>query len=234
MEVGFLHTQGYNAEILTYANMIPTRDGGTHLTAFKSAYSRALNQYAKKAGLNKEKGPQPTGDDLLEGLYAVVSVKLPNPQFEGQTKGKLLNPEAGTAVGQVVYERLLEILEENPRIAKAVYEKALRAAQAREAARKARELVRRQNPLESDELPGKLADCQTENPEEAELFIVEGDSAGGAPSRAGTAASRPSCPSGEDPQRGEGGALQGPEERRGAGHGLGHRRGHRGGWGGPL
>lgn len=179
VEVGFLHTQGYNAEILTYANMIPTRDGGTHLTAFKSAYSRALNQYAKKAGLNKEKGPQPTGDDLLEGLYAVVSVKLPNPQFEGQTKGKLLNPEAGTAVGQVVYERLLEILEENPRIAKAVYEKALRAAQAREAARKARELVRRQNPLESDELPGKLADCQTENPEEAELFIVEGDSAGG-------------------------------------------------------
>lgn len=146
VEVGFLHTQGYNAEILTYANMIPTRDGGTHLTAFKSAYSRALNQYAKKAGLNKEKGPQPTGDDLLEGLYAVVSVKLPNPQFEGQTKGKLLNPEAGTAVGQVVYERLLEILEENPRIAKAVYEKALRAAQAREAARKARELVRRQNP----------------------------------------------------------------------------------------
>lgn len=126
----------------------------------------------------------------------MVSVKLPNPQFEGQTKGKLLNPEAGTAVGQVVYERLLEILEENPRIAKAVYEKALRAAQAREAARKARELVRRQNPLESDELPGKLADCQTENPEEAELFIVEGDSAGGAPSRAGTAASRPSCPSG--------------------------------------
>ena len=109
----------------------------------------------------------------------MVSVKLPNPQFEGQTKGKLLNPEAGTAVGQVVYERLLEILEENPRIAKAVYEKALRAAQAREAARKARELVRRQNPLESDELPGKLADCQTENPEEAELFIVEGDSAGG-------------------------------------------------------
>jgi DNA gyrase subunit B len=179
VEVGFLHTKGYTTELLTYANMIPTRDGGTHLTAFKSAYSRALNQYARKAGLNKEKGPQPTGDDLLEGLYAVISVKLPQPQFEGQTKGKLLNPEAGTAVGQVVYEKLLEILEENPRIAKTVYEKALRAAQAREAARKARELVRRQNPLESDDLPGKLADCQTENPEEAELFIVEGDSAGG-------------------------------------------------------
>jgi len=179
VEVGFIHTKGYTTEILAYANMIPTRDGGTHLTAFKAAYSRALNQYAKKAGLNKEKGPQPTGDDLLEGLYAVVSVKLPQPQFEGQTKGKLLNPEAGAAVGQVVYEKLLEILEENPRIAKTVYEKALRAAQAREAARKARELVRRQNPLESDDLPGKLADCQTENPEEAELFIVEGDSAGG-------------------------------------------------------
>ncbi|WP_243028384.1 DNA topoisomerase subunit B [Thermus albus] len=179
VEVGLIHTKGYTAEILTYANMIPTRDGGTHLTAFKSAYSRALNQYAKKAGLNKEKGPQPTGDDLLEGLYAVVSVKLPQPQFEGQTKGKLLNPEAGSAVAQVVYEKFLEALEENPRIAKTVYEKALRAAQAREAARKARELVRRQNPLESDDLPGKLADCQTENPEEAELFIVEGDSAGG-------------------------------------------------------
>ncbi len=179
VEAGLIHTQGYTGEILTYANMIPTRDGGTHLTAFKAAYSRALNQYAKRAGLLKEKGPQPTGDDLLEGLYAVLSVKLPNPQFEGQTKGKLLNPEAGSAVGQVVYERLLGLLEENPRIAKTIYEKALRAAQAREAARKARELVRRQNPLESDELPGKLADCQTENPEEAELFIVEGDSAGG-------------------------------------------------------
>jgi DNA gyrase subunit B len=179
VEVGLVYTQGYTTEILTYANMIPTRDGGTHLTGFKKAYTRALGQYAKRAGLNKDKGPQPTGDDLLEGVYAVVSVKLPQPQFEGQTKGKLLNPEAETATGQVVYEKLMEALEENPRLARLVYEKALRAAQAREAARKARELVRRQNPLESDDLPGKLADCQTENPEEAELFIVEGDSAGG-------------------------------------------------------
>jgi len=178
VEVGLAFTKGYNTELLSYANMIPTRDGGTHLTAFRSAYTRALNQYAKKAGLAKDK-LQPTGDDLLEGVYAVISVKLPQPQFEGQTKGKLLNPEAGSAVSQVVYEKLLEKLEENPRLAKLVYEKGLRAAQAREAARKARELVRRQNPLESDELPGKLADCQTENPEEAELFIVEGDSAGG-------------------------------------------------------
>ncbi|MER3557976.1 MAG: DNA topoisomerase IV subunit B, partial [Thermus sp.] len=173
VEVGLAFTKGYNTELLSYANMIPTRDGGTHLTAFRSAYTRALNQYAKKAGLAKDK-LQPTGDDLLEGVYAVISVKLPQPQFEGQTKGKLLNPEAGSAVSQVVYEKLLEKLEENPRLAKLVYEKGLRAAQAREAARKARELVRRQNPLESDELPGKLADCQTENPEEAELFIVQG------------------------------------------------------------
>ncbi|MGQ9735984.1 MAG: DNA topoisomerase subunit B [Thermaceae bacterium] len=178
VEVGLAFTKGYNTELLSYANMIPTRDGGTHLTAFRTAYTRAFNQYAKKAGLAKDK-LQPTGDDLLEGVYAVISVKLPQPQFEGQTKGKLLNPEAGSAVAQVVYEKLLEKLEENPRLARVVYEKGLRAAQAREAARKARELVRRQNPLESDELPGKLADCQTENPEEAELFIVEGDSAGG-------------------------------------------------------
>ncbi len=179
VEVGMLHTKGYNTEILGYANLIPTRDGGTHVSGFRSAYTRAMNQYAKKAGLDKGKGPRPTSEDLLEGLYAVVSVKLPQPQFEGQTKGKLLNPEAGAAVQAVVYEQLLEYLEKNPKVGRLIYEKASRAAQAREAARKARELVRRQNPLESDDLPGKLADCQTEDPEEAELFIVEGDSAGG-------------------------------------------------------
>ncbi len=179
VEVGLLHTSGYNTEILAYANLIPTKDGGTHVSGFRSAYTRALNQYAKKAGLEKGKGPKPSSDDLLEGLSAVVSVKLPQPQFEGQTKGKLLNPEAQTAVAGVVYERLLEYLEQNPKVGRLIYEKARRAAQAREAARKARELVRRQNPLESDDLPGKLADCQTEDPDEAELFIVEGDSAGG-------------------------------------------------------
>ena len=179
VEVGMLHTKGYNTEILGYANLIPTRDGGTHVSGFRSAYTRAINQYAKRAGLDKGKGPKPTSEDLLEGLYAVVSVKLPQPQFEGQTKGKLLNPEAGAAVQAVVYEQLLEYLEKNPKVGRLIYEKASRAAQAREAARKARELVRRQNPLESDDLPGKLADCQTEDPEEAELFIVEGDSAGG-------------------------------------------------------
>ena len=178
LDVGLAHTRGYNSELVTYANMIPTRDGGTHLSGFKTAYTRAINQYAKKAGLVKG-DLSPTGDDLLEGVFAVISVKIPQPQFEGQTKGKLLNPEAGSAVSQVVYEKLSEYLEENPRTAKLIYEKALRAAQAREAARKARELVRRANPLESDDLPGKLADCQSEDPAEAELFIVEGDSAGG-------------------------------------------------------
>ncbi|WP_457638527.1 DNA topoisomerase (ATP-hydrolyzing) subunit B [Oceanithermus sp.] len=179
VDVGFIHTKGYTTQLLSYANMIPTRDGGVHLSGFRGAYTRAMNQYAKKAGLQKNGQPKPSGDDLLEGLFAVISVKIPQPQFEGQTKGKLLNPEAERAVSSVVYEKLMDFLESNPRIAKTIYDKAQRAAQAREAARKARELVRRQNPLESDDLPGKLADCQTEDPEEAELFIVEGDSAGG-------------------------------------------------------
>lgn len=177
VDVGLIHGKNYNIELVTYANMIPTKDGGTHLSGFKTAYTRAINAYAKKNGLIKDL--EPTGDDLLEGISCVISIKIPQPQFEGQTKGKLLNPEAGTAVSKVVYEKFAEFLEENPRIAKSIYEKAQRAAQAREAARKARELVRRANPLESDDLPGKLSDCQSEDPSESELFIVEGDSAGG-------------------------------------------------------
>ncbi|GEM87474.1 DNA topoisomerase subunit B [Meiothermus granaticius] len=179
VDVGLVHTKGYSANLVSFANMIPTADGGTHISGFKTAYTRAINAYAKKAGLVKDKDIEPTGEDLLEGVSAVVSIKIPQPQFEGQTKGKLLNPEASTAVSKVVYERFSEYLEENPRVAKLIYEKAQRAAQAREAARKAKDLVRRSNPLESDDLPGKLADCQSEDPAEAELFIVEGDSAGG-------------------------------------------------------
>ncbi len=179
VDVGLIHTTGYLGEQLAYANMIATRDGGTHLSGFRAAYTRAMNQYAKKASLSKNGQVQPTGEDLLEGLFAVVSVKIPQPQFEGQTKGKLLNPEAQSATAQVVYEKLAEYLEENPRIGKLIYDKATRAAQAREAARKARDLVRRANPLESDELPGKLADCQAEDPAVSEVYIVEGDSAGG-------------------------------------------------------
>ncbi|MCS7059236.1 MAG: type IIA DNA topoisomerase subunit B [Meiothermus sp.] len=179
VEVALVHTKGYTPILSSFANMIPTVDGGTHVSGFRNAYTRALNTYARRAGLLREKDIEPSGEDLLEGLSCVISVKIPQPQFEGQTKGKLLNPEAGTAVSKVVYEKLSEYLEENPRIARLIYEKALRAAQAREAARKARELVRRANPLESDDLPGKLADCQSEDPAESELFIVEGDSAGG-------------------------------------------------------
>lgn len=179
VDVGLVHTKSYNTGLVTYANMIPTGNGGTHLSGFKTAYTRAINAYAKKSGLVKDKDLELTGDDLLEGASCVVSIKIPQPQFEGQTKGKLLNPEAGTAVSKVVYEKLSEYLEENPRVSKIIYDKAQRAAQAKEAARNARLLVQRANPLESDDLPGKLADCQSENPAEAELFIVEGDSAGG-------------------------------------------------------
>jgi DNA gyrase subunit B len=179
VEVGMMHTSGYGQMVLTYANMITNRDGGTHLTGFKSAYTRVLNNYAKNQNMLKKGDPQPTGDDFLEGIACVISVKLPDPQFESQAKVKLLNPEAQSAVQSVVYEKMTEILEENPKIAKVIIEKAANAARAREAARKAREIVRRANPLENDDLPGKLADCQSEDPSVSEIYIVEGDSAGG-------------------------------------------------------
>ncbi len=179
VEVGLIHTTGYGQNVLTYANMITNRDGGTQLTGFKTAYTRVLNNYAKAKNLLKKGDPAPTGDDFLEGISCVVSVKLPDPQFESQAKVKLLNPEAQTAVQSVVYEKFAEVLEENPRVGKAIIEKAANAARAREAARKARDLVRRANPLENDDLPGKLADCQSQDPSVSEIYIVEGDSAGG-------------------------------------------------------
>lgn len=179
VEVGFIHTGAYVQTILTYANMITNRDGGTHLTGFKTAYTRVLNNYAKAKNLIKKGEPAPTGDDFLEGISCVISVKLGDPQFESQAKVKLLNPEAQSAVQSVVYERLNEYLEENPKNAKTVIEKAVNAAKAREAARKARDLVRRANPIDNDELPGKLADCSSEDPSVSELYIVEGNSAGG-------------------------------------------------------
>src|SRR5690606_27910794 len=179
VDVGLVHNSGYGQTILTYANMITNRDGGTHLTGFKSAYTRVLNNYAKAKNLVKKGDPAPTGDDFLEGISCVSSVKLPDPQFESQAKVKLLSPEAQSAVNSVVYEKLTEQLEENPKVGKAIIEKAAHAARAREAARKARDLVRRANPLENDELPGKLADCQSQDPAVSELYIVEGDSAGG-------------------------------------------------------
>ena len=179
VEVGLIHTSGYGQNVLSYANMITNRDGGTHLTGFKTAYTRVLNNYARSKNLIKKGDPAPTGDDFLEGISCVISVKLPDPQFESQAKVKLLNPEAQTAVQSVVYEKFAEVLEENPRVGRAIIEKAANAARAREAARKARDLVRRANPLENDDLPGKLADCQSQDPSLSEIYIVEGDSAGG-------------------------------------------------------
>ncbi|GGL05588.1 DNA gyrase subunit B [Deinococcus radiotolerans] len=180
VEVAFIHANTYASDnILTYANMIRTRDGGTPLTGFKTAYTRILNKYAKDKNLIKNGNPVPSGDDLLEGIYCVVSVKLGDPQFESQAKVKLLNSEAQTAVNAVVGEKFAEFLEENPKVGKTIVEKAAEAARAREAARKARDIVRRSNPLENDDLPGKLADCSSQDPSESEMFIVEGISAGG-------------------------------------------------------
>ncbi len=179
VDIGMIHTSGYGQTVLNYANMITNRDGGTPLTGFKSAYTRVLNNYAKANNMVKKGDPQPSGEDFLEGIYCVISVKLGDPQFESQAKVKLLNPEAQSATQSVVYEKLTEILEENPKVARTIIEKAAQAARAREAARKARDLVRRSSPLDNDELPGKLADCQSEDPAVSEIYIVEGDSAGG-------------------------------------------------------
>ena len=180
VEVAFIHANTYSSDnILTYANMIRTRDGGTPLTGFKTAYTRVLNKYAASKNLIKAGNPVPGGDDLLEGIYCVVSVKVGDPQFESQAKVKLLNSEAQTAVNAVVGEKFAQFLEENPKIGKTIVEKAAEAARARDAARKARDIVRRSNPLDNDDLPGKLADCSSQDPAESELFIVEGNSAGG-------------------------------------------------------
>lgn len=180
VKVAFIHANTYASDnILTYANMIRTRDGGTPLTGFKTAYTRILNKYAREKNMIKAGNPVPTGEDLLEGIYCVVSVEVQDPQFESQAKVKLLNSEAQTAVNAVVGEKFAEFLEENPKVGKTIIEKAAEAARAREAARKARDIVRRSNPLENDDLPGKLADCSSQDPAESELFIVEGNSAGG-------------------------------------------------------
>jgi len=173
------YNANYKEEVLTFANNIRTREGGTHLAGFKTALTRAINAYIEKSDLPKKLKQKLTGDDVREGLTAVVSVKLPNPQFEGQTKTKLGNSEVVGIVNKAVYESINTHFEENPKDAKAIVEKAVDAARAREAARKAKELVRRKGALSDHSLPGKLADCQSKNPEESELFIVEGDSAGG-------------------------------------------------------
>ncbi len=179
IEVAFQYNKEYQENVFTYANNINTIEGGTHLAGFKSALTRTLNSYAQKNGMLKDSPEGIQGDDTREGITAIISVKIPEPQFEGQTKTKLGNSEVKGFVEQVVGEKLSAFLEENPSIGKSIIGKSLEAMRAREAARKARELVRRKGALDSASLPGKLADCQNENPEEAELFIVEGDSAGG-------------------------------------------------------
>ena len=179
LEVAFQYNDSYNESLLCFANNINTIEGGTHLSGFKSALTRTLNYYARKANLLKEKDATPSGDDLREGLVGVISVRVRDPQFEGQTKTKLSNSEVGTFVETVTNELLSSYLEENPAVAKKIITKAVQAAAAREAARKARDLVRRKGALASGNLPGKLADCSERDPALTEIFIVEGDSAGG-------------------------------------------------------
>jgi DNA gyrase subunit B len=169
----------YKEEVLTFANNIRTREGGKHLEGFRTALTRAINTYIEKSDLAKKYKQKLSGDDVREGLSAVISVKLPMPQFEGQTKTKLGNSEVAGIVAKVVYDNINVFFEENPKDAKAIVEKAVDAARAREAARKAKELVRRKGALSDHSLPGKLADCQSKIPAESELYIVEGDSAGG-------------------------------------------------------
>jgi len=178
-EVAFQYHDGYNEQLLTFANNINNVDGGTHAQGFKLALTRTLNAYARREGVIREKDPTPTGDDLREGLIAIVSVKLPDPTFNNQPKEKLLNPEIEQFVGQAVSEALGVWLEEHPGEAKKLCQKGILAAQAREAARKARELTRRKSALDSGSMPHKLRDCKTKDVERSELYLVEGDSAGG-------------------------------------------------------
>ncbi|MCS6910176.1 MAG: DNA topoisomerase (ATP-hydrolyzing) subunit B [Anaerolineales bacterium] len=179
IEVAVQYTDSYNESVYSFANTINTVDGGTHMTGLRSALTRVINDYARKSGLLKDSDPNFSGEDTREGLTAIVSIKHREPQFESQTKVKLMNPEVQTYTQQVVAEAFGAFLEENPREAKAIIEKCLTSARAREAAKKARDLVIRKSALESLTLPGKLADCSERDPNKAELYIVEGDSAGG-------------------------------------------------------
>ena len=177
-EVAMQYNDSYNELILSFANNVHTPDGGTHETGFKNALTKVINDYGKKFNLLKN-GEKLLGDDVREGLTAIVSVKLTNCEFEGQTKGRLGNPEVRPFVEAIVYEKLMNYLEENPAVAKSIFEKSVQAQKAREAAKRARDLTRRKSALDSANLPGKLADCQERDPAKTEIFIVEGDSAGG-------------------------------------------------------
>ncbi len=186
VEVAFQHNDGFSDITECFANNINTPEGGMHLTGFKNALTKTFNDYAKKNKLIKDNDPALSGEDIREGLAAIISVKIENPQFEGQTKQKLGNAEARGAVDSIVTEQLTYFLEQNPSVARIICEKAILAQRAREAARKARDLTRRKNVLEGGGLPGKLADCSDKDPANCEIFIVEGDSAGGSAKKART------------------------------------------------
>ncbi len=179
VEVALQHNDGYDGNVYSFVNNITTPEGGTHIAGFRSALTKTFNDYARKNKLLKESEANLTGEDIREGLTAIVSIKIPEPQFEGQTKQKLGNSEARSAVDSVVSEKLTYFLEQNPATAKAIIEKSVLAQRARDAARKARDLTRRKTALEGMSLPGKLADCSDKDPKNCEIYIVEGDSAGG-------------------------------------------------------
>ena len=179
VEVAMQHNNSYNEGVYSFVNNITTPEGGTHLAGFRSALTKTFNDYAREAKLLKDNEQNLSGEDIREGLVAIISIKIPEPQFEGQTKQKLGNSEARGAVDSVVSEQLTYFLEQNPNVAKSICEKAILAQRAREAARKARDLTRRKSALDGMSLPGKLADCSDKNPENCEIYIVEGDSAGG-------------------------------------------------------
>ena len=179
VEVAIQYNDSYAENVYSYANNIATIEGGTHLTGFRSALTKVVNDYARKYALLKQNDKNLQGEDVREGIGAIISVKLPEPQFEGQTKTKLGNSEIRTAVESVMNDKLAAYFEENPSIARTIIDKCLSASRARDAARKAREMTRRKNVLDSNALPGKLADCQEKDPTFCELFVVEGDSAGG-------------------------------------------------------
>ena len=178
-EIAMQYTDSYQEQILSFANNIHTTDGGTHEDGFKRSLTRVMNDYARKYNILKENDKNLSGEDVREGLTCIISVKLKEAQFEGQTKAKLGNTEMSSLVSSLVYKNMMTYLEENPATARTIFDKALSASRAREAARKARDLARRKNALESTTLPGKLADCQSRDVEETEIYIVEGDSAGG-------------------------------------------------------
>jgi len=179
VEIALQYNETYTESVYAFANCINTEDGGTHVTGFRSALTRAINDYARKEKFLKDSEPNLAGEDTREGLTAVISLKIQEPQFEGQTKNKLGNPEARTQVETVLGESLKTFLEDNPKEAKTIVEKCMTSQRAREAARKARDLIIRKNAMDGGGLPGKLADCSEKNPEYCEIYLVEGDSAGG-------------------------------------------------------